>query len=150
MDAYIVIGDQHSYKSSVLRSLSGSRKYGVRPCVILPNPVQDVYVRLSSLQEANGFLPAAFVARVSASGATSALFALRPKSRGAFPNADAYVHYFINTAGWTIQRVAIMNSVVNPLATPLPVACLGYFALGAPPVAVNQVASGVRAHFNWL
>lgn len=150
MDAYIVIGGQHSYKSSVIRSLSGSRVSGVRPYVLLPNTVTNVYVHLSSLQEGAGILPSDFVNRVNATRVKAALFALRPNRRGAFPDADAYLQYFIGK-GWTIHKVAVLNSTVNPLrAVNLGIACLQLFPLGPQPVAVNRLAAGVRSHFSWL
>ena len=148
MDAYIVIGAQHSYKSSVLRSLSGSRISGVRPYVIFPRTVQDVYVRLSSLQEGKGIQPSDFVAFVSTTSATAALFALRSNGIGAFPDADSYAGYFVG-AGWTIRRVAVLNSATNPFSMVLTPGCVNSFPLGPAPIAVNEVANDVRTHFNW-
>jgi len=150
MDAYVVIGGQHSYKSSAIRSLSGSRVSGVRPYVLLPNSVTNVYVHLSSLQEGAGILPADFVNRVNATHAKAALFALRPNQRGAFPDADAYLQHFI-ASGWTIRKVAALNSTVSPLhTTKLGKACLQLFHLGPQPIAVNRLAADVRSHFSWL
>lgn len=147
MDAYIVIGRQHSYKSSVIRSLSGSRVSGVRPYVLLPNKMTSVYVHLSSLQEGNGILPQDFVKLVNATKADAVLFALRPNKRSSFPNANKYLQYFIGK-GWTIRKVAVLNTTTSPfLTTNLNNTCLQFFPLGPQPVAVNRLAANVRSHF---
>ena len=150
MDAYVVIGGQHSYKSSVIRSLSGSRVSGVRPYVILPNKLTNVYIHLSSLQEGVGISPQDFVKKVNATKAAAVLFALRPNKKGKFPDADAYLHYLISK-GWVIRKVAALNTTVSPLrTTSLISACLQLFPLGQQPVAVNWLAANVRSHFGWL
>lgn len=149
MDAYVVIGSQHSYKSSVVRSLSGSRVSGVRFYALHSKKVAPVYVRLSSLQEGDGLNPEDFLRLVEKSGAEATLFALRPTGRGRFPDADAYLGYFIGK-GWNIKRVAVMGASASPLhTTNLSEKAISCFPLRAQPIAVNLVAADVRAHFGW-
>lgn len=150
MDAYVLIGGQHSYKSSVIRSLSGSRVSGVRPYVLLPDKLTNVDVHLSSLQENPGIMPAEFVKRVQASNAAAVLFALRPTKRATFPDADAYLQFFISR-GWTISKVAVLNATASPLnTTKLGNNCLKLFPFGHQRIAVNRLAADVRSHFGWV
>lgn len=150
MDAYVVIGGKRSYKSSTIRSLSGSRIFGVRPYAIPPKKITPVFVYLSSLQEGDGIQPADFERLVKATDATACLFPLHPQGRGKFPDADAYLKYFIGK-GWRIRRVAILNSTTSPLhTTALAPGSVRLFPPGPPPIAVNQLAADVRSHFGWL
>ena len=150
MDAYVVVGERHSYKSSTIRSLSGSRVRGVRPYVLLPKRLTQVFVYLSSLQEGVGISPADFEKLVATTDASACLFPLHPRGSGAYPDADGYLTHFIRR-GWTIRRVAVLNATSSPLHTvALGRGVLRLFPLGAPPVAVNQLAADVRVHFGWL
>lgn len=95
-------------------------------------------------------MPAEFVKRVQASNAAAVLLALRPTKRATFPNADAYLQFFISK-GWTICKVAVLNATANPLnATKLGNNCLKLFPFAPSPIAVNRLAADVRSHFGWV
>lgn len=150
MDAYVLIGGQHSYKSSVIRSLSGSRVSGVRQYVLLSNKLINVYVHLLSLQEGVGITPVEFVKRVQSENAAAVLFALRPAKRATFPDADSYLQFFISS-GWIIRKVAVLNATANPLhITKLHNNYLKLFPFGPQAITVNSLAADVRSHFGWV
>ena len=150
MDAYVVIGEKRSFKSSTIRSLSGCRVFGARTYIIGRDKPTSVFVYLSSLQEGTGRTPKEFERLVEDTNATACLFSLHPSGRGKFPDADDYLSYFASI-GWNIRRIAVLNSNTNPLTnTRLRTGVLQCFPFLRLPVAVNELAANVRRHFGWL
>ncbi len=149
MDAYIVIGDANSFKSSTVRALTGCRVRGVR-ALVQRGVVMQTYVQLSSLQEGNRFLkPLDFIREVRKSGANAAIFPLRALRHRGRPDANEYLHEFVK-AGWNIKGVAVLYSPDFQLTVPLSRASV--FDLpseGDPHYYANVLASKIRTKFKW-
>jgi uncharacterized protein YceK len=144
MDAYVIIGENESGKSSVTRSLTGCWKNGKREIATTSGNV-EVYVQLSSLQE-SGITAADFVNTINSQGCAAVLLSLWPRGGYVYPSADSYLQYFANN-GWHIERVACLD-VPSSAVTGLP---SGTVPTGPriPTGAVNEVANHVRRHFRW-
>lgn len=124
MDAYVIIGENDSGKSSVTRCLtgSGSGKIRNRPIAKRCHTIINVYVHLSSLQEDYKRIknPADFVRQVNRENCDAVLFSLWPHGRGGGnkrPDADTYLRHFVDVAGWKIVKVACLGSSIDITAT---------------------------------
>ncbi len=147
MDAYIVIGNPNTRKSSLVRSLTGCFNRSIRD--IQPSSGKGVlrlYARVGSLQDAR-MAPVDFIAEAAATRCTAVLCCLAPSAsltRAAdCPDAKAYLQHF-EAAGWRIRAIAVLGQNAGgvrarhllqfPLAGTLP---------------INVTARAVRAHFGW-
>ncbi|CAD15629.1 hypothetical protein [Ralstonia pseudosolanacearum] len=150
MDAYIVIGDANSFKSSTVRSLTGCRIRGVRDFV-QGKIVMSTFVQLSSLQEGPNYIaPREFIREVNKSGARSTIFPLRASPHRGRSDANVYIQEFVK-AGWKIKGVAILHSPNFQLIARLPASCIFHYHPGSDPLYyANQLASQVRKDFGWL
>ena len=156
MDAYVIVGENDSGKSSVTRCLtgSGSGKIRTRPIAKCGDTIINVYVHLSSLQEDYKRIknPADFVSQVSRENCDAVLFSLWPHGRGGGnrrPDADTYLRHFVDVAGWNIVRVACLGIPVDRITTLLANGTIRTFPT-VEPTPVNDVAAQVRCYFNWL
>lgn len=150
MDAYIVIGDADSFKSSTVRSLTGCRVRGVRN-LVRGGVVLPTYVQLSSLQEGSlPIQPRDFIATVSNARAKAAIFPLRANPHLGRPDANAYIQEFIK-AGWKMKGIALLHSPGFQLTVPkVPKAAVfSYPSAGSPHYFANDLASKVRQDFGW-
>lgn len=150
MDAYIVIGDADSFKSSTVRSLTGCRVRGVRD-LVRGGVVLPTYVQLSSLQEGDSPIqPRDFIKTVHKARAKAAIFPLRARQHRGRPDANAYIQEFIK-AGWNMKGIALLHSPGFQLAVPtLPKAAVFiYPSKGHPHYFANDLASEVRRDFGW-
>lgn len=150
MDAYIIVGDANSFKSSTVRSLTGCRVRGLRD-LVQSNVVMKTYVRLSSLQEGGSPIdPHDFVREVQKSGAQSVIFPLRAMSHRKRLDANAYISECIK-AGWNIKGIAILDSPNFQLtAAPPGNRVFKYAGGGVPLYYANHIAAQVRRDFGWL
>jgi energy-coupling factor transporter ATP-binding protein EcfA2 len=161
MDAYVIIGENDSGKSSVTRCLtgSGSGKIRTRPIAKGSDTTIDVYVHLSSLQEDYKRIkdPADFVRQVNQEECDAVLFSLWPHCRGGGnkrPDADAYLRHFVDVAGWKIVKVACLGDSASSINV-VPKSVIDSFPKVTPPQAkppmpANKVAARVREHFGWV
>jgi hypothetical protein len=110
-----------------------------------------VFVQISSLQEGNqGISRVQFAREVKKSGATAVIFTLRTKAYGNHPDADAYLQYFRDIAGWRIVKVAALNTSSNPLSMSLPRKNVSIYPFTQKIPVINQLASQVRQQFQWV
>lgn len=147
MDAFVIIGNAHTRKASVVRSLTGCFNRSLRD--IEPaagGPVRHVYARAGALQEA-GTSPAAFVAEVAARRCDTVLVCLSPTANllrpAELPDARAYLAQF-RAAGWAVKAIAVLGQNGGGVRSPV----LRQFAY-APTLPINVTAQAVRAHFGW-
>jgi len=148
MDAYFVIGNQNTRKSSVVRSLTGCFNRNVRD--ILPatgGPALQLYARVGSLQESKTTAED-FVLEVARKRCNAVLCGLWPSANPleplAYPDAQAYLAHF-RAAGWVIQRIAVLGQNGGGVRSPR----LRQFPQ-APTDPINRTAQQVRQHFGWL
>lgn len=147
MDAYLVVGNSNTRRSSVIRSLSGCFNRSLRD--ILPaggGPALRVYARAGALQDTKT-APADFVAEVARLRCDAVLCGLNastyPGAPPELPDAQAYVAAF-RAAGWRIRAIAVLGQNGGGLRG----AAVRQFAQ-APVAPINATAAEVRAHFGW-
>ncbi len=147
MDAYIVIGNPNTRKSSLLRCLTGCFNRSVRD--ILPlggrHPVR-LYARVGALQETKTSFED-FAAEAERTRCTTVLCCLWPSaspiSPAQYPDAKAYIASF-KAAGWHIRSVAVLGQNSGEVREP----SLRQFT-HATTDPINLTARAVRAHFGW-
>jgi hypothetical protein len=147
MDAYILIGNSHTRKASVVRSLTGCFNRSVRD--IQPadgrHPLK-LYARVGALQETKTS-PGAFIAEVAAARCNAVLFCLAPSASlsdpSLYPDARAYLAAF-RAANWSIRSMAVLGQNDGSVRSPV----LLRFPLAAT-APINVTAHAVRRHFGW-
>ncbi|MEO8122771.1 MAG: hypothetical protein ABI633_01850 [Burkholderiales bacterium] len=147
MDAFVIIGNANTRKSSVVRSLTGCFNRSLRD--IEPasgGPVRKVYVRAGALQHART-RPADFVAEVSAKRCDTVLVCLTPDPNPIdpddLPDAGAYLAQF-RAVGWNVRSIAVLGQNDGGVRSPN----LQQFPQ-APTHPINVTAQAVRQHFGW-
>jgi hypothetical protein len=147
MDAFIIIGNPNTRKSSVVRSLTGCFNRSVRD--VLPRGAKSplrIYARVGALQETRTGIEA-FVAEVGSSRCGAVLCCLLPSAHPnhlvEFPAALAYLAGF-KAAGWRIRSVAVLGQDDGGARSPV----LRQFTQ-APTAPINVTARDVRLHFGW-
>lgn len=148
MDAYVLIGNPHTRKSSLLRCLTGCFNRSVRDIELQRGGAVRLYARVAALQESRT-RPDEFLAEAARSRCTHAAFALWPEAHPndpeQWPDAPAYLAA-LRTAGWQVRKVALLG------AHPLPLG-LGADAQQFPSVRhqpLNLTAQRIRQHFGWV
>ena len=148
MDAYIVIGNPNTRKSSLVCSLTGRFNRSVRD--IQPAPGKSafsLYARVGSLQGTRT-TPEAFVAEAARMRCAAVLCCLAasadPLQPDLYPGAQAYLAEFA-AQGWRIRSIAVLGQNGGDVRGPN----LCQFAQ-APTVPINVTAHAVRSHFGWL
>ena len=150
MDAYIIIGEESSGKSSVTRCLTGSGRSRTRLIATLSVNIR-VYVHLMSLHEDDKHqkTPTDFENKIKQTQCDAVLFSLWPHSGNGCPDADTYLRYFIG-CGWNIARVACLGIPVSRITTSLQTSTIKAFPRIDNTTPVNVVAAQVRRHFGWI
>lgn len=148
MDAYVIIGNPHTRKASLVRSLTGCFNRNVRD--MLPEGAAAavrVYARAGSLQD-TATTPEAFLAEAARMRCSAVLCCLSPSAhpnhRELYPDAGTYLARF-EAAGWQIRSIAVLGQNAGGIRSPL----LRQFpqATTAP---INLTAHEVRTHFGWV
>jgi len=147
MDAYVVIGNPHTRKSTLVRCLTGCFNRSVRD--IQPQggrPALRLYARVGALQDTRT-RPGDFVAETQRTRCTAVLCCLAPTANlqqpSLYPDATSYLAHFEAT-GWRLRAVAVLGQNGGGLRSPL----LRQFPL-ATTAPINVTALAVRAHFGW-
>jgi hypothetical protein len=147
LDAYIVIGNPNTRKSSLVRSLTGCFNRSVRD--IAPDSGRAalrVYARVGALQETRTGIDD-FILEAGRTRCSTVLCCLWPSAHPvvpeACPDALAYLAGF-KAAGWRIVAIAALGQnsggVRGPAWRPFP---------QAPTDPINVTARSVRAFFGW-
>lgn len=110
MQAYVVIGNPNTRKSSVLRCLTGCFNRSVRDIQLQSGSAPlRLYARVGSLQESRT-TAAEFEAEVARKRCGAVVFCLWPSAHPleptACPDAQAYLDWF-KAAGWQFEAVAV-------------------------------------------
>lgn len=147
MDAFVIIGNANTRKSSVARSLTGCFNRSLRD--IEPasgGPARKVYVRAGALQHART-RPSDFVAEALARRCDTVLVCLTPDPNPIdaddLPGAGAYLAQF-RVAGWNVRSIAVLGQNDGGVRSPV----LQHFPQ-APTCPINVTAHAVRQHFGW-
>ena len=148
MDAYVVIGNPNTRKSSLLRCLTGCFNRSVRD--IQPangSAVISLYARVGCLQDSRCSAED-FIAELAKTRCQAALLCLSPSAHPTHPDrcpdAPAYLAQF-QAAGWRIKAIAVLGQNAGGVRSPV----LRQFPQ-ATTQPINVTAQAVRLHFGWL
>lgn len=148
MDAYILIGNANTRKTSIVRSLSGCFNRSVRDIQLQSGkrPVR-FYARVGALQNTRTTVEE-FTHEVARSRCEAVLFCLSPNAHKTdlleYPDAQAYVAA-LRERGWRIKAVAVLGQDSGGVRAPN----LRQH-IQAPTAPVNVTARDVRAQFGWI
>lgn len=148
MDAYLIVGNTRTRKSSIVRCLSGCFNRSLRDIQLAEGgtPLR-LYARAGAAQETRK-TPDEFMAEVPGNRCTAVLCCLLPTALPIepelYPDARAYVQRF-EAAGWRIRAIAVLGQNSGGLRGPM----LRQFPL-APTAPINLTASEVRDFFGWV
>jgi len=148
MDAYILIGNANTRKTSVVRSLTGCFNRSVRDIQLQGSRrPQRFYARVGTLQITRTSIED-FIQEVSRSRCEAVVFCLSPTAHKTdleeFPDAQIYVAA-LRERGWRIKGVAVLGQDGGGVRAPN----LRQYTQ-APTAPVNVTARDVRAQFGWL
>lgn len=148
MDLYLIVGNTHTRKSSVMRSLTGCFNRSVRDIQPLDGraPIR-LYVRVGALQETRCTAEdlASEAQRQRAQAVLCGLWpTAHPHEPQRFPAAAAYVAA-LEALGWKRRAVAVLGQNTGGLRG----ARLLAFPM-APTQPINVTAHGVRQFFGWV
>ncbi len=146
MNAYLIIGDPNTHKSSLLRSLTGCFNRNDRDIQLVNGTSISIYARVSSLQESK-ITPKDFIDEVYKRGCTNVIFCLQPDPNPLFPmlypDAHAYIAAF-EEAGWSFVKTAVVGiHLISPVLQHV-----ARFPRAAS-LPINVLARNIRAHFEW-
>ncbi len=146
MNAYLLIGEPGTRKSSLLRSLTGCFNRNERDIQLLDGRTISIYARVSTLQESKT-TPKDFLAEVQKRNCPNVIFSLLPDPNPLFPipfpDAQTYIDAFL-AAGWNFVATAVVG--VHPISPTVP--NVAHFPRAAS-LPINIVARNIRAHFDW-
>jgi hypothetical protein len=148
MDAYILIGNAKTRKSSIVRSLAGCFNRSVRDIQLQDNPrAVRFYARVGALQTSRTTVEE-FVREVARARCEAVLFCLAPSAHKTdlleYPDAQSYVAA-LRELGWRIQAVAVLGQDGGGVQAPN----LRQHTQ-APTAPINLTARDVRAQFGWV
>ena len=148
MDAYVIIGNPHTRKASLVRALTGCFNRNVRDVLFEGAAAAvRVYARAGSLQDTRAS-PEAFIAEAARMRCSAVLCCLSPSAhpnhRELYPDAESYLARF-EAAGWRIRSIAVLGQNAGGVRSP----DLRQFPL-ATTAPINVTAHAVRTHFGWV
>lgn len=156
MDAYVILGDPGSGKSTTIRHLAGRGRNLVAAIETLSGPLR-VYVHMGSLQEKEKAADE-FIAEVAATGAEAVVFSLwiRNRNKPPFPSGATYLTAFVR-AGWKIKFIEALWVDSCPDEYTRWQNCFtsiaGYSGIDPDDLAnwipSNRIASDIRARWGW-
>lgn len=148
MEAYVLIGNPHTRKSTLLRCLTGCFNRSVRDIALQRGGQTRLYARVAALQESRTEV-ADFMAEVARSRCQQVAFALWPDAQPhdpqRWPGASAYLQA-LREAGWAVPKLVVLGA--HPWQ-----AGGGADLLRLPEVLtqpVNLSAQRIRQHFGWV
>lgn len=148
MDAYILIGNANTRKTSVVRSLTGCFNRSVRDIQLQDGKrPHRFYARVGTLQITRTSIED-FVQEVNRARCEAVIFCLSPTANRTdleeYPDAQTYVAA-LRERGWRIKGVAVLGQDGGGVRA----TNLRQYIL-APTAPVNVTARDVRAQFGWL
>jgi hypothetical protein len=148
MDAYLLIGNANTRKTSLVRSLTGCFNRSVRDIQLqsAKRPVR-FYARVGALQNTRTSIDD-FVQEVARARCDAVIFCLSPGALktdlAEYPDAQTYVAA-LRERGWRIKAVAVLGQDGGGVRAPN----LRQYTQ-APTAPVNATARDVRAQFGWV
>lgn len=148
MDAYILVGNANTRKTSLVRSLTGCFNRSVRDIQLQTGkrPLR-FYARVGALQTTRTTV-GDFMAEVARARCEAVIFCLAPGANKTdleeYPDAQSYVAT-LRQQGWRIKGVAVLGQDGGGVRAPN----LRQY-IQAPTAPVNVTARDIRAQFGWL
>lgn len=147
MDAYLLIGNANTRKTSVIRSLTGCFNRSVRDIQLQSGRPLRFYARVGALQNTRT-TPDEFLQEVGRSRCEAVIFSLLPSAVATdlmnYPDAQTYVAT-LREHGWRFKAVAVLGQDGGGVRTPN----LRQY-VQAPTAPVNLTARDIRAQFGWV
>lgn len=148
MDAYILIGNARTRKTSIVRSLTGCFNRSVRDIQLQDRDrAVRFYARVGTLQSTRTTAEE-FAQEVNRARCEAAVFCLSPTAHRTdlldYPDAKTYVAA-LRELGWNIQAVAVLGQDSGGVQAPN----MRQYTQ-APTAPVNLTARDVRAQFGWV
>lgn len=156
MNAYLIIGDAKTGKSSLIRCLTGYDQPGIGNFALTNGIIISTQVVISALQKYSTHswrIPSNYIQDVQ-NDLKKGLFdsTLKPAilvplwehSNNGYPAASQYITAF-QQAGWLIVKTALLNSQTPPTNYPQ---CKAFTGVTSKPI--NVTAADVRQHFGWI
>ncbi|MFZ2990009.1 hypothetical protein [Ideonella sp.] len=147
VEAYVLIGNPNTRKSTLMRCLTGCFSRSVRDIALHRGGNIKLYARVAALQESR--TPAVdFASELARSRCQNVAFALWPESHPndpeRLPDAQTYLRQ-LRDAGWAIRKVAVLGA--QPIR--LDIKDVAHFSnvLSQP---INTSAQQIRNHFGWV
>ena len=146
LDVYLLIGNNHTRKSSLLRALTGCFNRNVRDIELVNGKSIRLYARCTALQESRTEA-ADFVLEAGRHRCQAVALCLLPEANPLdpqrWPDANRYIQSF-QQAGWTVRKTAVLGAhPVKPAAGAV---------VHLPSVLhqpINSTAATLRSHFGW-
>jgi hypothetical protein len=151
VDAYIVMGNPNTRKSSLIRALTGADR-GREWDISTNRGVITAHVEVSALQESET-QPHEFVDKLITTDIQNVLVPLwirekRKRSGPDYPNGQAYIQHFVDV-GWSINTVVVLG--IDALPYNIPVNNVDVNFIGDPrDIPSHEIASHVRELWGWL
>ena len=146
-DAYVIMGDRNTRKSSTIRALTGAFQRGLYRVATQNAGVIDIFVQISALQE-SGISPQQFIQQVGQNNYQYVLVSLWISQGNGQPNGQTYIQYFLY-AGWNILAIVVLGTnrlpYFLPRNTPPP-----RFIPNSQALPANQISSQIRTWWQWL
>ncbi len=151
MDAYVIIGNPNTRKSTLIRCLTGAYNRNKRNIMLNSGEEIIVYARTTSLQSIHTTCDD-FIKEVQQTSLTkqdAVLFSLWPKAHPAnnvmYPDALTYLD-MLNMEDFSIKKIVVLHSEYS--ATFKQYNTLILSDVTCQPI--NKSASKIRSFFNWL
>jgi ATPase subunit of ABC transporter with duplicated ATPase domains len=146
LEAYVLIGNPHTRKSTLMRCLTGCYSRSVRDIATQRGDTLRLYARVTALQESRTEV-ADFINEVQRSRCKQVLFSLWPEANTLdpqrWPEAASYLQS-LQQAGWAFRKVAVLGAY--PLKVDLGDVAHFPNVLNQP---INASAQLIRQHFAW-
>lgn len=147
MDAYIVIGNPNTRKSSLIRSLTGCFNRSRRDIELVNGKQIRLYARVGSLQ-ATKTTAEDFIVEAEAAKCDAVICCLAstssPLDASRYPSADSYLAIF-KEHGWKLRAIAVLGQNTGGIRS---LNMRQFTQSGTSPI--NATAHAVRKHFGWL
>jgi hypothetical protein len=151
-NAYIIMGDANSRKSSTIRALTGKFKRGPYDIKLTDGSNIPVYVQIRALQEAEE-TSQDFIRMISSQNCIHVILSLRIESVTSsdmteFHDGGTYIQDFIN-ANWNIRNIFVFGSGRLPYGLPAQSPTPIFFP-NSRTTPANELASNIRNILHWL
>ncbi|NIA11973.1 MAG: hypothetical protein GWP10_20195 [Nitrospiraceae bacterium] len=147
INAFIIMGNENSRKSSTIRALTGAYNKGIYKVATRSGNI-NIFVQISSLQESK-LSPTEFINSIKNQEVQNVLVPLWiSEKNNNFPSGCNYIHDF-QGANWNIKGRVVLGTRNLPCELPTNV-IQPEFIPNSTILPANEIASKIRNWWNWL